>query len=444
MMNRQTQWLFEVPPQLETPDYSTLKFNETSAESSALEALWEAAVVVLRSPRFRNDSRLQSATNDRPPLRQGERGRAVQTLQQALIDLKFPMPISTRRRGTPDGIYGAETTATVRKFQQKYGLKVDGVVGRNTMSRLDRLFTSAPPSPPTPPAPPSPPPLPVPPSTPAFRAARECCLLAPTIRPFSPDSNLIAPSSLGTHGSSEANGLIYTGKAGFFDLGHARDLCDLTKYVYDQIAAVRGVPVTVRTAHGTAVVHTAVPSSDWILVARSISYDDSFAYEIMTYDISGVGLHNSAFSPEDLCSNYLGTLLAEKAILAGGTFNGAVTNELATMVRLLDAQPKSETLRAINLINGCWINFTGVTDLFNNAYLKRRNFDWLPWYAGHSSDRPAPSWVTAGFGSAGRFYTYTHTARRTIPKADFAREVTRIRTDAAAKYGPNFNNPRCP
>ncbi|GEM_PF-1675470 len=296
---------------------------------------------------------------------------------------------------------------------------------------------------PTPPTPPTPP-LPTPPSTPTPPVPRTCCILAPTVSPLSSDSNLVDPLSLGTHRISEATGLIYTGKAGFFDLGHARDLCDLTKYVYDQIAAVRGVPVTVRTAHGTAVVHTAVPSSDWILVARSISYDDSFAYEIMTYDISGAGSHNSAFSPEDLCSNYLGTLLAEKAILAGGNFNAAVTTELATMIRLLDGQPKSETLRAINLINGCWINFTGVTDLFDNAYLKRRNFDRLPWYVGHSSDRPAPSWVTAGFGSVGRFYTYTHTARRTIPQADFAREVMRIRTDAASKYGPNFNNPRCP
>jgi len=124
----------------------------------------EAPTVVLRSPQFRNDSRLQAAANNRPPMRQGEQGLAVQKLQQAFIDLGFPMPISTRRRGTPDGIYSAETAATVRKFQQKYGLKVDGIVGRNTMSRLDRLFISAPPVPPTPPTPPSPP---VPPPLPA-------------------------------------------------------------------------------------------------------------------------------------------------------------------------------------------------------------------------------------------------------------------------------------
>jgi peptidoglycan hydrolase-like protein with peptidoglycan-binding domain len=134
-MNRQSQWLFEAPFISEL----------TEQINYELMADREAPTTVLRSLRFRSDSRFQAAANNRPPMRQGERGRGVQMLQKALIDLGFPMPISTQRRVSPDGIYGSETTATVRKFQQKYGLKVDGVVGRNTMSRLDQLFVSAPP-----------------------------------------------------------------------------------------------------------------------------------------------------------------------------------------------------------------------------------------------------------------------------------------------------------
>lgn len=137
-MNRPSQWLFETPFVSEL----TEQFNYNNFE---LMVDRETPTPVLRSLRFRSDSRLQAAANNRPPMRQGERGRAVQTLQKALIDLGFPMPISTQRRGSPDGIYGSETTATVRKFQQKYGLKVDGVIGKNTMSWLDRLFISAPP-----------------------------------------------------------------------------------------------------------------------------------------------------------------------------------------------------------------------------------------------------------------------------------------------------------
>lgn len=475
-MRQQRQWLFEAPFVSELTEQINYHNFELMADR-------EASTIVLRSLRFRSDSRLQATANNRPPMRQGERGLAVQKLQKALIDLKFPMPISIRRRGTPDGIYGTETTATVRKFQQKYGLKVDGVVGRNTMSRLDQLFASAPPPPPAPPvcnaisssqceaeferclkasnnplaclaarsvcyrscSPPTPPPLPTPTSTPKPPTARPCCILAPTIpNPFSP-SNLVNPTALGTHRSkSEAVGLIYTGKAGFFDLGHVRDLCDLTKYVYDQIVAVKGAPVVIRTTHGTATIHTPVPSSAWIQVARAISYDDSFAYEIFTYDEFSPGGHNSSFSPEDLCSNYLGTLLAERAILAGGTFNASVTSQLSTMIGLLDAQTDAESLRAFNLINGCWVSFSSSTSVLNDAYLKRRNFDRIPWFTGHPSDGSSPAWVTAGFGTATTFYTYTHRLNRTIDKSDFPKEVARIRKDAAKRYGSRFDDRKCP
>lgn len=288
-------------------------------------------------------------------------------------------------------------------------------------------------------------PLPIPSSTPPPFIARPCCILAPTLFPFNSTSNLISPTDLGRHrSSSEATGLIYTGKAGFFDLGHVLDLCDMTKYVYDQIVAVKGVPVTIRTIHGTAIIHKPVPSSAWIQVARAISYDDSFAYEIFTYDQFSPGGHNSSFSPEDLCSNYLGTLLAEKAILSGGMFNAAVTSQLNTMVGLLDAQTVTESLRAFNLINGCWVSFSSPSSLLNDAYLKRRNFDRIPWFAGHPSDSSPPAWVTASFGSATTFYTYTHSVGRTIDKADFPKEIARIRKDAAKRYGSKFDDQKCP
>ncbi|MBD2157862.1 peptidoglycan-binding protein [Leptolyngbya sp. FACHB-16] len=133
----QRQWLFELPL---TESSEVLGYNTPELESEP-----EAFTNRLRSPQFRSNPRLQAAANDRPAMRKGERGLAVQKLQQALIDLGFPMPISTRQRGIPDGIYGSETTATVRKFQQKYKLRVDGIVGKDTLSQLDRLFKSAPP-----------------------------------------------------------------------------------------------------------------------------------------------------------------------------------------------------------------------------------------------------------------------------------------------------------
>jgi hypothetical protein len=98
----------------------------------------------LTSPRFSDSPRLQAAADNRPPLRKGETGEAVETLQQALIDLGFAMPISTRRKGSPDGIYGDETAQTVWKFQAQQGLQKDGGAGRQTLGRLDQLFQAAP------------------------------------------------------------------------------------------------------------------------------------------------------------------------------------------------------------------------------------------------------------------------------------------------------------
>src|SRR5271166_2607609 len=107
--------------------------------------------MALRSPRFAKDERLQRAANNNPPLRAGEIGEAVRLLQQALIDLGFPMPISVRRFGSPDGIYGNETTTRVREFQRKNGLSVDGIAGRDTLAKLDALLPN--PAPPLPPLP---------------------------------------------------------------------------------------------------------------------------------------------------------------------------------------------------------------------------------------------------------------------------------------------------
>lgn len=102
----------------------------------------------LSSPRFASNSRLQKAADNAPPLRRGEIGDGVWSIQKAMIDLGYPMPISTKKFDEPDGIFGDETFKTIYQFQKDQGLATDGVVGRNTMARLDELFpTGAPPTP---------------------------------------------------------------------------------------------------------------------------------------------------------------------------------------------------------------------------------------------------------------------------------------------------------
>ena len=67
------------------------------------------------------------------------------------MDLGFSMPISVKRFGSPDGIYGNETTTRVREFQRQNGLSADGSAGHDTLAKLDALLPN-----PTPPLPPLP------------------------------------------------------------------------------------------------------------------------------------------------------------------------------------------------------------------------------------------------------------------------------------------------
>jgi len=94
--------------------------------------------VNLQSPLFRGDQQLQDAFDDRPPLRLGQRGPAIQKIQQALLDLGFNLA-----RSGPDGIFGHDTFLVLQGFQRRQGIQVDGVVGRQTLGELDGLLTSS-------------------------------------------------------------------------------------------------------------------------------------------------------------------------------------------------------------------------------------------------------------------------------------------------------------
>jgi peptidoglycan hydrolase-like protein with peptidoglycan-binding domain len=100
--------------------------------------------MALVSRRLSRNPRLQAAANNNPPLRIGATGEAVEILQCALIDLGFAMPLSTGSDSlSPDGIYGNETAGTVKKFQLQQGLLADGIAGRQTLGRLDQIYSAS-------------------------------------------------------------------------------------------------------------------------------------------------------------------------------------------------------------------------------------------------------------------------------------------------------------
>ena len=75
------------------------------------------------------------------PIRQGSRGPYVTVIQTELNRISRNYP-AIPRIPEVDGIFGPRTEAAVRKFQEIFGLDVDGVVGKSTWYALVRLYTA--------------------------------------------------------------------------------------------------------------------------------------------------------------------------------------------------------------------------------------------------------------------------------------------------------------
>ncbi|WP_319638106.1 peptidoglycan-binding protein [Cytobacillus luteolus] len=78
-----------------------------------------------------NDEPAVRGISTRLPLREGDSGQFVREIQQELISAGFPLP-----RFGADGQFGSETDGAVMRFQKRYGLTVDGLVGTNTINKL--------------------------------------------------------------------------------------------------------------------------------------------------------------------------------------------------------------------------------------------------------------------------------------------------------------------
>lgn len=73
-------------------------------------------------------------------LKKGMSGDEVVFLQNILNSLGYDC-------GTADGNFGKKTEAAVKSFQEKYGLKVDGIVGAKTQEKLLSLYKPTTPAP---------------------------------------------------------------------------------------------------------------------------------------------------------------------------------------------------------------------------------------------------------------------------------------------------------
>lgn len=69
-------------------------------------------------------------------LRYGSSGQTVRNVQQKLKDYGY-------YKKAVDGIFGSGTLSAVKTFQKNWGLKVDGIVGQNTLKALGLSSSSS-------------------------------------------------------------------------------------------------------------------------------------------------------------------------------------------------------------------------------------------------------------------------------------------------------------
>jgi hypothetical protein len=239
--------------------------------------------------------------------------------------------------------------------------------------------------------------------------------------PFS-RSSFLDPAALGSHkfGSrpnlnpfslslaEDTVGLVYTCHAGFIDFGHLRDTADLTLYYFTRLSEKnkRGDTFTFGPFYsGTVTINADVPplssprsEPDMLSVAKCLAYDEALFHEVESFWRLEDGMHHSAFSPEDLVSNYLGTLVAGIALERSRSLNEVlfepeVTSAIDEVLMLLGVLPPTGTADAFAKIAGTWVS----GHYRSQRYLLRRNFDWeviSPWLVsgvtGCSGESPTP------------------------------------------------------
>ncbi len=216
---------------------------------------------------------------------------------------------------------------------------------------------------------------------------------APTGMPF-PE-----PDKIGSHrfvkSSREKNGMVYTCRAGFIDIGHVREAADRAAYV--QSECYRNIMENqkhfsyqvIEPSHYHV---TLTYPDDWSMwdnddqkeIAREVSIQmgQSFAHtsliwhEMLTwFGFSSMGIfpeNISSFSWEDPYSDLLGTQLAAQAMRDNQKrFDDAMTELIGQTLETLEVQPAAVARRAAKRVGGEW--FTGGFYFFVD--MKKRNFD---------------------------------------------------------------------
>jgi len=211
------------------------------------------------------------------------------------------------------------------------------------------------------------------PHDPPPRIIRTCCAFGSDLKisgiPFKRITEVTSLGEIGAHvylgGKKEGNGIIYTEKGGFIDLGHLRDIADWTRYLSNEILSTKGAykEITLGREGGKKTLNLWIPADitkqDAANLAGRIAYDLSVWHEIGTWFgtsfIPFVPERYSAFSPEDQYSNLTGAVLGVAALNSEQPFELAMTglvDEMLTNLKAVDTREK--TLEAMEAVVGDW------------------------------------------------------------------------------------------
>ena len=225
------------------------------------------------------------------------------------------------------------------------------------------------------------------------RIIRTCCSFGVDVKvagmPFIKYTEVTSPELIGDHkylgNKAENNGIIYTQKGGFIDMGHLRDIADFTAflYLYIQKEREKGIfSLKLGNEGGMKTLNFNVPENltdeDVVHLAGKIAYDLSVWHEISTsYGASFIPLvpeRYSSFSVEDAYSNLLGVHLAMQSILSDGEYESEMTqNVKATLEKLQAVHNRESTIDAMNAVKDIW--WSGKAKLPSRKVLIKRQFD---------------------------------------------------------------------
>lgn len=211
-------------------------------------------------------------------------------------------------------------------------------------------------------------------SSPPPRIIRMCCSFGTDLRmvavPVKKITDITSIDRVGPHkylgSSEEENGIIYTKRGGFIDLGHLRDQADWTAYLYSMILEKKYDPEIIQALGREGGVKTLsinvtrdLDSLDIMMVAGKIAYDLSVWHEIATwFGASTVPLlpeRYSSFSVEDAYSNLLGVTIGIKALQSELPYEEAMTQIISQTLDSLGAvKTEEETYEAMEAVRNIW------------------------------------------------------------------------------------------